>query len=86
MLCYILDDQWKDHVGQVVTDAGIAVAARYAATLCLRNVRWLLYRHYISSITKTASWPNGWPAWPHGEPARMEYLRSKNSAKANERS
>jgi hypothetical protein len=86
VLCYILDEQWKDHVGQVMAEEGIVAAARYAAILCLRNVRWLLYRHYISSITNTALWPKDWPAWPHGEPARAEYLRDKNREKANERS
>jgi len=84
VLCYILDEQWKDLVGTVMTQEGNVAAARYAAILCLRNVCWLLYRHYIGNITKMTMWPRDWPAWPHGEPARREYFRNKNMQKQNE--
>jgi len=81
LLCYILDEQWKDLVGTVIVQEGNVAAARYAASLCLRNVRWLLYRHYIGNITKMIMWPRDWPAWPHGESARREYFHHKNVQK-----
>jgi hypothetical protein len=75
-LCYILGDQWRDLVGNVAVQEGNVAAARYASSLCLRNVRWLTYRHYIGNITRITLWPRGWPAWPHGDAAHREYLRT----------
>jgi len=80
LLCYILDEQWRDVVGEVLNQEGIAAASGFAACVCLRNVRWLLYRHYIGRITKMAGWPTTWPAWPHGEAGRRDYLRRTKTA------
>ena len=78
LLCYILDEQWKDCVGLVFEQEGNAAAALYAASLCVRNVRWLLYRHHIAHVTGIKKWPMEWPAWPHGDTGRREYFRGKN--------
>lgn len=82
-LCYILDDQWRDLVSEIANCEGIAAAGHFAACLCSRNVRWLLYRHYIASVTKMIEWPKDWPAWPHGEIARRDYLRETGRAEAS---
>jgi len=76
LLCYVLGEQWTDFVGGVLKCEGAEAATRYATDLCLRNVRWLLYRHYIGHVTKMKIWPKDWPAWPHGDAGRREYLRS----------
>lgn len=75
VLCYVLDEQWRDFVGEVLDRDGAMAASLFAACLCLRNVRWLLYRHYIASITKLVEWPKDWPAWPHGDIGHKDYLR-----------
>src|SRR5208282_1723003 len=75
-LCYILGDQWRDLVGTVAAQEGDFATALYASSLCLRNVRWLIYRHYIGNIARIIQWPKEWPAWPHGDAAHSEYLRT----------
>lgn len=78
-LCYVFDDEWRDLVSLVRSDEGNLAAARYAANLCLRNVRWLLYRHHIAAITKLANWPADWPGWPHSHAqAHRKYWRERS--------
>jgi hypothetical protein len=74
-LCFMLGDEWTDCVTHVYQDGDLREAARYAARLCLRNVRWLLYRHYIGHAMKIQEWPKEWPARPHAEAGRLEYHR-----------
>lgn len=73
IICYVLDEQWCDLVLQAQRDGGDQAATRYAISLCLRNVRWLLYRHHIAHVTRIRTWPGEWPAWPHGSAGRKEY-------------
>jgi hypothetical protein len=77
LLCYIIDEQWADSVGKVLADEGADAAARYAVGLCLRNVRWLLYRHYVASITRMTVWPKQWKAWSHGDVGLREYHQER---------
>lgn len=76
-LCYVIDEQWGDLVGSVFDQQGQLAAARYAVALCLRNVRWLLYRHYIASVMNIKVWPEDWKAWSHGDKGIREYLRER---------
>lgn len=84
ILCYVLDEQWRDVVSKVQMGGDNYAATRYAVSLCLRNVRWLLYRHYIAHVTRLRTWPGEWQAWSHGAPGRMEY-RSQRKVNPNER-
>jgi hypothetical protein len=83
-LCFMLQDEWTDCVTRVYGDGEIRDAARYAAQLCLRNVRWLLYRHYIGQVLKMQQWPKEWPARPHDEAGRLEYRRELRKLHAYE--
>lgn len=77
-LCYVFDDEWRDLVTCVRSEEGQIPAAVYAANLCLRNTRWLLYRHHIASITNLQKWPRSWPGRPHSrEEARKEYMKEQ---------
>jgi hypothetical protein len=78
-LCYVFDDEWQDLVSFVRSEEGQVPAATYAANLCLRNTRWLLYKHHIASITNMTKWPANWPGRPHSpQEARKQYLREKS--------
>jgi len=73
-LCYVLAQEWCDLVAKVWIDEGPAAALAYAAGFCLRNIQWLLYRHYIGHITQMSIWPTDWPSRPHNlEKALKQY-------------
>jgi hypothetical protein len=73
-LCYVLDEEWHGQIAKVSAEEGEAAALRYAGAFCLRNVRWLLYRHYIGHVTQMEDWPKDWPARPHNhEQAIKQY-------------
>jgi hypothetical protein len=73
-LCYVLDDEWRDRMHKVSEHLRDELAD-YAVEYCLRNTRWLLYRHYVGFLTKILEWPSAWPAWQHGEAGRRQYRR-----------
>jgi hypothetical protein len=84
ILCYVLDREWQDSVTLVFEKEGPLAASHYASSFCLRNVRWLLYRHYIGYITKMPDWPAEWKARPHGEAGYKDYLKQLRATKSRE--
>jgi hypothetical protein len=76
-LCFELDVNWRDLVGQVSEESGLGVAAEFATGWCLNSARWLLYRHSLASQLGLKKWPRSWPYWSHGEMGRREYEKMK---------
>lgn len=77
LLCYVIPEEWRDLVLETERCDGAIAAVQFAVSLCLRNVRWLLYRQFIAHIGGLVRWPKEWPAWPHGDAGRLAYLRSR---------
>lgn len=75
-LCYVLGDEWRDLLARVEQESAVD-ARRYAMGLCVRNVRWLLYRHHLAHVTGISEWLPEWPAWAHHDAGRREYEQSK---------
>jgi len=82
-LCFVLDDEWRDCVTRVYEQEGPRLGASYATQLCVRNVRWLLYRHFISHTLRIDKWPTEWPARPHAEAGRKQYLMETSQRRTN---
>jgi hypothetical protein len=78
-LCYVLDNEWRDHIAAVEQNEGNKAAMIYAVQYCIRNLRWLLYRHFMASVIGISEWPKDWPQWSHAEAGRREYEQTKRT-------
>lgn len=76
-LCYLYAQHWRDDVPASVSQYDIATAAAFAASWCVRSVKWLLYRHHFAFEHGIKRWPAEWPFWPHGQKAESEYEKFK---------
>lgn len=76
-LCYVLDNEWRDEIASVEHKEGAVAAMSYAVQYATRNLRWLLYRHFMASVTGITEWPAEWNQWAHSEAGRREYERTK---------
>lgn len=85
-LCFELALRWKNEVDRAVQEHGIMYGAAFAATWCLNNTRWLLYRHRYAYENNINEWPKEWPCWRHGKDGERDYrwMTSKTAKEKHE--
>jgi len=65
-LCWVLDTEWTFNLNRFFSKFSADATVEVAGYWCLNNVRWLLWRHYLSFTMGESNWKkHDWDAWPH---------------------
>jgi hypothetical protein len=74
-LCYVLKDEWRKCLKDVASRNDIVGVVDYARGYLVRNLRWLLQRHWQGYREIIKKWK--WDQWSHGWDGVQEFRKQE---------